>query len=87
MHACVHVFWYSVCYVETEVPPGLVTCHFCALAVCGNAPVEKALTILMLLISQHLAPAFSSLCFGTRARKTLYVCVCVSAYALAPRHL
>lgn len=84
-HVCVCVCW--------EVLPVLVTCHFCVFAVCGNVPVEKALTILMLLISQHLTVVFSSLCFGMRLRKTLSVCVrvcartCVCAYALAPRHL
>ena len=51
--------------------------------------MEKALTILMLLISQHLALVFSSLCFGTRLRKTLCVCVCVCVCVCArtPSHL
>lgn len=62
--------------------PGRVTCHFC---VCLTVPVEKALTILMLLISQHLTLVFSFPCFGMRLRKTLGVCVCVCV--CTPSHL
>lgn len=85
--ACV---WRSHVFVCAEVTPGPVTCHFCVFAECGNMPVEKALTILMLLISQHLTLVFSSLCFWHKTEEnpwSVYVCVHVCVCVYTPSHL
>lgn len=79
VHRCTMIM--SLCvrgwvYAENSHPR---PCHLSLLCIrpmweCASG---KSPCYLMLLISQHLTLVFSPLCFGTRVRKTLCVCVCV----------